>query len=177
MQKYHKGDFVHVIKDLGPTMSHFESDCYAIVIGSYKDQYGGGKRESQQYTIHIKGRGESSWYYEQQLELIQSDRMDLLQQWGNEEKEEATQKSNLDWIFKNGSDVLQSAHGATISALASCLGITNLWGSHGEGLTYYTNALQVLAAAEPFLKTGNKEGWLDFCANAKTASKKDNKDG
>lgn len=158
-------------------MSHFTSDCDAIVIGSYKDQYGGGERESKQYTIHIKGRGESSWYYEHQLELIQSDRIDLLQQWEKEEKEEAAQKSNLDWIFKNGLDVLQSAHGATISALANSLGITNLWGSRGEGFTYHMNALKILTVAEPFLKTGNKDGWLDFCASAKTASKNDNKDG
>lgn len=34
------GDYVRVAKDLGPTMSHFTSDCDAIVLYSYADIYG-----------------------------------------------------------------------------------------------------------------------------------------
>lgn len=162
MQKYQKGDHVQVAKDLGKSMSHFTSDCEAIVIGSYVDQYGGNHVNSS-YTIHIKGKGRTSWYYEHQLDLIAPNRLDLLEQWEQEAKQEAEKKSDLDWIFKHGDEVLLEASGATISALAQCFGLTNLWGSHGEGATYYCNVLETLALAEPFLKANDKEGWLDHC--------------
>lgn len=84
MQKFHKGDHVMVAKDLGPNMSHFKSDCEAIVIGSYKDQYGGNNTNS--YTIHIKGRGQTSWYEEHQLTLIRIRAIDLLDEWEDEQK-------------------------------------------------------------------------------------------
>lgn len=82
MQKYQKGDHVKVAKELGDSMSHFQSDCEAIVIGSYSDKYGGSNTSS--YTIRIKGGGEVSWYYENQLELIEAGRLDLLEQWESE---------------------------------------------------------------------------------------------
>lgn len=162
-QKYHKGDHVQVAKDLGESMSHFTSDCEAIVIGSYTDQYGGG-RESSSYTLHLKGRGQSSWYDEWQLELIEANRLDLLEQWEEELKQDEAMKSDLDWIFSHGRDVLKSASGATVEALAKGLGCTNLWGSRGEGITYYQNALFVLGIAKPYLEGGDKEGWLKLCA-------------
>ena len=56
MQKFKKGDYVRVAKDLGPSMGHFPADCDAIVIGSYKDQYGGSDTKS--YTLSLKGNGE-----------------------------------------------------------------------------------------------------------------------
>ena len=79
MQKFHKGDLVHIAKDLGPSMSHFESDIDAIVISSYNDKYGNGDTKS--YTLHLKGFGKCSWYYEHQLTLIKYNCLDLLKQW------------------------------------------------------------------------------------------------
>lgn len=161
MQKYKKGDHVQIAKDLGQSMSHFKNDCEAIVIGSYDDQYGGGNTDS--YTIHIKGAGETSWYYESQLELIEANRLDLLTQWEDEAKAEADMKSDLDWIFSHGKEVLKGAHGSTVAALAKCFGLTDLWGSRGEGITYYSNAIATIAMAEPFLIEGDKKGWLSHC--------------
>ena len=169
MQKYEKGDFVHVVKDLGPMMSHFEKDCDAIVMYSYAEKYGGDQRQEKKYCIHIKGHGEVAWYYESQLKLIEKNRIDLLKKWESEKKAEEKQKSNLDWIFDNGKDVLNSAHGATVSALAKCLGCSNLWGSHGEGFVYYQNAMAVLKIAKPFLKKSDKSGWITFSKEYKTA--------
>ena len=80
----------------------------------------------------------------------------------------AKQQSNIDWIFAHGKKVLASASSATIRALANNIGITNLWGSCGEGFTFYANARQVLQLAEPFLQTGDKEGWLTFAAAMKS---------
>lgn len=68
MQKFHAGDHVRVAKDLGGCMSHFPSNCDAIVVCSYADRYGG--EDTNNYSIYIKGLGEISWYYEHQMELI-----------------------------------------------------------------------------------------------------------
>lgn len=79
MQKFNKGDKVKVADDLGEHMSHFQSGMEAIVIGSYKDQYGGSDTES--YTIHIQGQGETSWYYEHQMELVEKGCYEELDNW------------------------------------------------------------------------------------------------
>ena len=161
MQKFNKGDHVMVAKDLGKSMSHFDNDCEAIVMYTYAEKYWGYGHKS--YCLHIKGRGQSSWYYEQQLELIEANRLDLLEKWEREAKEEADMKSDLDWIFAHGKEVLEGAHGDTVSALAKCFGLTDLWGSRGEGITYYSNAMTTLAMAKPFLEAGDKEDWINHC--------------
>jgi hypothetical protein len=167
MQKFKKGDLVHVSKNLGPMMSHFENDVDAIVMYSYCEKYGGGEEGEHEYCIYIKGHGETSWYYEKQLKLIEHNRIDLLKEWKVEEMVEEKQKSNLDWIFENGASVLKNPHGATISALAKCLSCTNLWGSSGEGFVYYQNAMAVLDMASSFLKKKDKSGWLNFAKKYK----------
>jgi len=161
MQKYNKGDHVQVTKDLGQSMSHFQSDCEAIVMYTYSEKYGGDDIDS--YCIHIKGRGQVSWYHEHQLELIEAGRIDLLEQWEKESQYEIDTKSNLDWIFNNGKEVAKTPHGASIQALANCFGLTNLWGSRGEGYAYYSNAMLTMSLATPFLDAGDKESWLNYC--------------
>lgn len=159
-QKFHKGDWVRVSKDLGRSMSHFKADRDAIVIGSYADQYGG--RNHTSYTIHIEGRGETSWYYESQLTLIEPGRIDKLEQWEVERDAKAKQRADLDWIFSNADEAMRG-HGATVEALGKCLGMDNLWGSRGEGFAYMTNAMRIMAVAEPFIRSGDKAGWLALC--------------
>ena len=78
-QKFFKGDRVRIARDLGPMMSHFEKDCEAIVMYSYAEQYGGSGKDAEQFSLYIlPNRGETSWYYANQLELIEPDRLDLL---------------------------------------------------------------------------------------------------
>ena len=161
MQEFQKGDWVRVAKSLEPSMSHFKSDCEAIVIGSYADKYGGSNRDS--FTLHLKGNGECSWYNGNQLTLIESGRLDRLQAWEDEAEAERKQKSDLDWIFANGPAVAEKPHGASIQALAGCFGLTKLWGRNGEGITYYSNAMGTLELAAPYLKAGDKAGWLERC--------------
>lgn len=161
VERFHRGDWVRVAKDLGPSMRHFTADCDAIVIGSYADQYGGKDHDS--YTLHLEGRGQSSWYYGSQLTMIERNRPDKLQEWEDAAKAVATQKGSLDWIFSNGTHVLTYPHGASIEALARCFGLNNLWGSCGEGFVYYENATGTLRLATPFLQAGDKAGWLAFC--------------
>lgn len=162
-QKFHKGDLVRVAKNLGFSMAHFTADVDAIVIGSYADEYGGGNTNS--YTLHLKGQGKCSWYYENQLELIESNRLDLLEQWEREKVAEIKEKSDLDWIFAHGPEVAAAPHGASVARLAKCLGIEDMWGSHGEGFVWYENAMVTMAFAERFLKTSDKAGFMMECAN------------
>ena len=170
MKKFNKGDLVHVAKDLGPSMRHFTADIDAIVIGSYNDLYGGGC--TRDYSLHLKGHGKVSWYHENQLELLERNRGDLLATWEAEQEAERKQKADLDWIFENGPEVLSSAHGASIEALGKCVGMTNLWGSHGEGFIYMQNAFAILSVAAPFLESRNKAGWLELCQSAQRRSEK-----
>ncbi|MGL4233757.1 MAG: hypothetical protein ACRCWJ_20485 [Casimicrobium sp.] len=166
-QKFHHGDLVRIAKDLGRHMWHFQSDCEAIVIGSYADKFGGGEHERQQFTLHIKGSGQSSWYQESQLSLIETQQIALLEQWKKEEAEAEKIAGDLDWIFANGTQVLEKTHNATIESLSRCIGIKRLWGTNGEGVTWYANAWWTLALAKPFLETNDKAGYLKFCEHLK----------
>lgn len=164
-QKFHNGDLVRVAKDLGPMMSHFTGDCEAIVQYSYADKYGGSNTDS--YGLHLKGHGEVAWYHEWQLALIESGRGDLLKQWKDEEAADDAQKSDLDWIFAHGQEVIEKGYGASVEALAACFGLTNLWGSRGEGVVYYANAMATIRAATPFLAIGDKAAYLKTCEEYK----------
>ena len=68
-QKFKCGSRVHVSADLGPSMSHFKSDCDATVMYTHAHAYGGGRVKS--YCLEIDGnKGTSSWYEESQLTQI-----------------------------------------------------------------------------------------------------------
>ncbi|MGL4233203.1 MAG: hypothetical protein ACRDAM_15905 [Casimicrobium sp.] len=170
-QKYHHGDLVRIAKDLGRHMQHFQSDCEAIVIGSYADQYGGGERERQEFTLHIKGSGQRSWYEERQLLLIETQQFALLEQWKKDEAEAEKLASDLDWIFANGAQVLEKTHGATIASLSRCIGIKKPWGKNGEGITWYANAWWTITLARPFLEANDKTGYLKFCERLRSTAK------
>ena len=158
-QAFYKGDLVRIADDLGPSMRHFEGGCDAIVIGSYADQYGGTDRDN--YTLHLKGRGTVSWYYAHQLTLIERGRGDLLAQWEREEAEEDKLHADLDWVFANGDVVCARPSGVTVAALVGCRP-KDLWGSRGEGVAYYENCYAIMSHAEPFLRAGDKDGWIAY---------------
>jgi len=162
-QEFRVGDLVHIKKELPGCMSHFTKDKDAIVTKYSHNSCQAGNDWEHSYSLHIKGHGKTSWYHNSNLDLIEHDRADLLEQWEKEQQEEVDLKSDLDWIFENSTEVLKTPHGSSISKLAECFGLNNLWGSNGEGFVWYQNAMQTLALAEPFLKEKNKKGWLDFC--------------
>lgn len=164
-RRFIKGDWVRVAKDLGQSMRHFTADCEAIVIGSYGDEYGGNNH--RELTIHIRGKGKTSWYYDHQLTLIEPNRMDRLRTWEAEKAAFDREKSDLDWIFSNGEEVEKNGYGASIAALAVCFGLDNLWGARGEGITYFENARLTLGIALPYLRTGDKAGYLSHCSEIK----------
>lgn len=67
-QKFPCGSRVKIAKNLGSSMSHFESDKCATVRYTYAHAYGGNNVKS--YCLDIDGIGEVSWYYESQLTLL-----------------------------------------------------------------------------------------------------------
>lgn len=75
-QKFKRGDLVKVDDKMPKCMSHFNAGMDAYIVGSYADQYHGGKREEKIYSImyeskYRKGKWtRSSWYDEHQLTLI-----------------------------------------------------------------------------------------------------------
>jgi len=164
-QRYNTGDHIMIAKNLGEGMSHFTNDAEAIVKYTYSQKFGGDNIDS--YCLFIKDHGETSWYHEHQLTLIEENRSDLLEIWEKEKEDEIKLKSDIDWIFDNGPVVADSPHGASVSTLASCFGLTNLWGSNGEGITYYTNSMGTLQIAKPFLLKKDKKGWLERCKEIK----------
>lgn len=59
----------------------------AVVCGSYYDQYGGGAREREQYSLLFKKHGRVSWYDGDKLKLIHENRPDLFEKWSRKDVE------------------------------------------------------------------------------------------
>jgi hypothetical protein len=160
-QKFRRGDVVRVAKDLGPSMSHFYSDVDAIVMGSYADKYGGDDVTS--YTLMLLPEGsEVSWYYEHQLTLIRHGDEDLIKQTKMDRELRSMLYSDLDWIMENWKRMRaeKSIPGATVVKLMELVGITDPWGSGGEGLTYYMNAQATINALDEALSSGDKKALM-----------------
>lgn len=159
MQKFNKNDLVRSTSDRITT----KSGTMCIVLGSYKDQFGGGSESEDHYTIFREGMGEMAWAYDNELELVERNRPDILERFKIEYDAKIATLSDLDWIFLNHKEVLQNGHGASIQALANCYGMTNLWGRSGEGVEWQENARKTMEFAYPFLLVGDKEMYLEFC--------------
>lgn len=157
-QKFKKYDLVMIDKDLGQSMSHFVSGIEAIVMGSYADQYGGGDTNS--FTLYIKGQGETSWYYENQLSLIKSDAEDIYLQWKSDHEKRHEELSSLDYIFSHPSEFEKGINGASAVALGKVLGINDFYGGTGEGFVFYENAMNIYHFAKPYIMASDKDGFI-----------------
>ena len=71
-QKFKVGTFVHVAKDLGSMMSHFENNVDAIIGYTYAQKYGGTDNKS--YSLYLIKNGKVynsvAWYEEHQLTAL-----------------------------------------------------------------------------------------------------------
>lgn len=163
MQKFHRGDKVHIAKNMPKYMSHFESDFDGIVIGSYADQFGGSDTKS--YSILKCDDGnEISWYEENQLTFIThvGEKGINVVESGRAKAEK--QQSDLKWIVKNWNDMKSrnSISGFSMTTLMKLVGINNPWGSHGEGYVYYINSMATFQLLNPVLSTGNIKSVQEF---------------
>jgi len=94
-QKFSRGDLVRIAKDLGPHMTHFKSDCLAIVCYSDRDSDDDSDAdpgEPPSYSLYLENGRESSWYEEHQLTLIEPSRLDLLAKWKRNNRNTRTKK-------------------------------------------------------------------------------------
>ena len=83
--KYSRGDRVLLKTDFGHSMSHFGGKgCEALIVASYRQQYGGGKDADTSFTMLIFPNGkehrqlpyESSWYGPENFEKLITARCD-----------------------------------------------------------------------------------------------------
>lgn len=74
MAKFNTGDLVEIVGMRHKGFANENTDdCgkLAIVIASYQEQYGGGSREQNQYSLNIlPDEGHSSWHDASELRLI-----------------------------------------------------------------------------------------------------------
>jgi hypothetical protein len=70
-QKFKRGDLVHIAKDLGHSMSHFDNDIDVIILGSYADLCHGDASDIYKYSVLTFNSGSISWYNESQLTFIE----------------------------------------------------------------------------------------------------------
>ncbi len=164
MQKFKRGDKVRVADDLGGPMSHFRSGYDAIVKGSYHDQFGHGDHD--EYTLMACDTGsESSWYEEHQLTFLEHVGEEGIDQIAVDRDAREAIESDIDWIFDNWKEIRTSPSGATMDKLMELIGMTNPWGSRGEGITYIMNAQTTLIALDPILVAGDRKTFDEFCGD------------
>jgi hypothetical protein len=156
-QKFKRGDVVHVAADLGRAMSHFKSDADAIVMGSYRDQFGGSDDHSaDSYTLMFCDTGgECSWYETSQLTFLRHGGQEEIDRVKAEREAREKVETALPWIVENWTKIRESVSGATMGELMRRIGITNPWGSRGEGITYYSNMRGTFQLLDPILSTGD----------------------
>lgn len=167
-QKFRRGDLVRIADDLGPHMVHFRKSCEVIVLGSFDDLYGGGREDCHTYSVFFKDQGSCSWYEEGQLTLVAEGQHARLAEWELALEADWKQKADLDWIFAHGEEVVARGYTASLQALADTFNFGSLWGRFGEGIDLHANSAWLVVRAAPFLRTGDKIGWLAFAENLKT---------
>ena len=160
-QKFHRGNVVHIAKNLGSSMSHFESDRDVVIIGSYCDQYHhhsvppvDGRcvgSNGHSYTVLFFTGGECSWYSEHQLTLISNGGEHEIDEIKMIDVVRKAQETDMAWIVSKWPDIRENVPGHTAAYLMDRVGIKEPWGSQGEGLAYFYNWRQTFLRLDPIL--------------------------
>lgn len=164
MQKFKRGDVVHIAADLGQSMSHFTKDVDVVILGSYADQFGGGNVKD--YTVLFCSNGnEVAWYEEHQLTFLYYGGEKLISKIKKEREGRQEVEGDLNWIVDNWRVIKTRGRGypsASMDKLMSLIGITEPWGRHGEGIDRWTHIQYTLTHLDPILMTGNIEKVKQF---------------
>lgn len=171
MGKCKAGDLVRVkrtiVENLGKGSWGAYADKDAVV--DHTDCTG------DQYCLCFKEMGCVSWFDDFDVEFVEHHREDLKEQWQKEIEERNEKTADLDWIFAQSR--ITDLTGSSFQALYELLGGHSLWGSRGEGLTYFHNVMCTAQLVEPFLKTHDKNGFLVFAEKFKTEYENSKKTG
>ena len=163
MQKFKRGDVVHITANLGQSMSHFVNDKDVVIEYSYAEKYGGGNIKS--YSVMFLDTGNTcAWYEEHQLTFLYHGGEELIAKITKERKERISVESDLNWIVDNWKKMSGKVPTATMTKLMSLIGITEPWGKHGEGIDWYDNARYTFQCFDPVLQTGDIEKVKQFVA-------------
>lgn len=154
-QKFQSGDLIRIAKDLGSSMSHFKADCDAIVIATYAQQFGGNNVDS--YTLLFEDEGRVSWYHEAQLTFIKHVGQEGIKAWTDAIKERAENESALPYIVANWKSFKKDGKypSASLCELLRMVGVTNPWGSSGEGVNLYNNYNQIIRIFDEVISGGD----------------------
>lgn len=132
LEKFRHGDVVQIAKNLRPSMAHFTSGVRGIVIGSYRDQYGGsGDYAIKDYTIFVEGQGETSWYSEDQLTFIEHN-PSLLDTWEDQIEARNRDESDLKWIREHWSELRDKCPSTSMLAIFSAMEFQSAFLRNGE---------------------------------------------
>ncbi len=157
-QLYHHGDRVKLADDLGPSMRHFPgAGQEAYVEASYHDQFGGSGDHC--YTLMMLDGSGISWYYERQLTLVKAGDLEGYQAVKLAGEERSAMESQLPWIIENWK-ILKAEDrmpGSSIETLAKLAGMRDMWGDSGEGLVWYTNAVNLIDALDDVMMFGDPQ--------------------
>ena len=158
--KFKRGNLVHIAKDLGISMSHFENDVDVIVMGTYSDFYGGDDIDIYQ-VMFLDTSNTGAWYKEHQLTLINEGGEHLIKQAQEIRDETVKNNTNIDYIITNLDDCNLTTDAALF--LFDLIGYRcNGWYNHGE---YYS----LLAAWDNlyplFIHIKNSSSFMDCFAD------------
>lgn len=160
-QRFKRGDVVHIAKDLGPAMKHFDNDQDAIILGSHQDQFGGDKVDI--WTVMLCDSGaRSSWYHTNQLTFLRHGGEQEIQKVEALCSSRQNQERNIHWILANWSKIRLHTPDSTMEKLMELIGITNPYGFRGEELNYYFNAFCTYQMFDSVLSTGKMESLNQF---------------
>lgn len=151
-QKFHRGDYVISADHRNPGE--------AVVLGSYYDQYGGSINpvNGHGYTLlFAPDGGRVSWFYEPDLTWLRHVGESGIAEIEAAAEARRTEQSDLGWILKNWPRLRDPLNmpGASANALMAAIGITEPWGKHGEGMTWYSNAMATISNLREALDSGD----------------------
>ena len=156
VEKFKRGDVVHVPAEMPENMRHFPCDADGVVIGSGQ-QYNAERNGSYQYTILFEEYGETSWYQEGLLTFIRHGGQDEIDRIKALIAAREIQESDMTWILSNWPRIRHSGvSGATVGKLADLIHYGDL-APHGEGFEYYANAEAIIGFFDAALLTGTIE--------------------
>lgn len=139
-QKFKRGNLVHIAKDLGSMMSHFDNDKDAIIVGSYADQFGGSNTKS--YTVMFTDTGgESSWYEEHQLTLIDEGGEHLFKEAKKNRERISKQNTDINYIVSKLDEGSLSSE--SILLLFDMLGHNTSFHRNGEFFVLFSDWQQL----------------------------------
>lgn len=107
--------------------------------------------------MRIDNGSSSAWYDATELTFIEHiDESGILEIEKAKETRQNIEKQ-LPWIVEHWAEIKGNTPGASMETLMALIGITEPWGSHGEGIVYWNNMGHVYRLLGEVLLTGDIE--------------------